>query len=79
MKLTYCFVCFLAVTHSIFGVPQTINTANYVYFLGLEKLFTLGKLGETTRVFTGIVILCLFFFLEVSYYICEVDVSGDIC
>ncbi|BFZ18010.1 hypothetical protein BsWGS_21049 [Bradybaena similaris] len=42
----------IPVTHSIFGVPQTINTANYVYFLGLEKLFTLGKLGETTRVFT---------------------------
>uniref|UniRef100_A0A0B6ZPU4 Geranylgeranyl pyrophosphate synthase n=1 Tax=Arion vulgaris TaxID=1028688 RepID=A0A0B6ZPU4_9EUPU len=42
----------IPVTHSIFGVPQTINTANYVYFLGLEKLFTLGKLAETTRVFT---------------------------
>jgi len=42
----------IPVTHSIFGVPQTINTANFAYFLGLEKLFTLGKLEETTRVFT---------------------------
>ncbi|GFR92131.1 geranylgeranyl pyrophosphate synthase-like [Elysia marginata] len=42
----------IPVTHSIFGVPQTINTANYVYFLGLERLFTLGKLDETTKVFT---------------------------
>ncbi|XP_059156776.1 geranylgeranyl pyrophosphate synthase-like isoform X1 [Physella acuta] len=42
----------IPVTHSIFGVPQTINTANYVYFLALEKLFSLGKLEETTRVFT---------------------------
>ena len=44
---------FFLVTHSIFGIPQTINTANYAYFLGLEKLFTLGKLEETTKVFTG--------------------------
>ncbi|XP_035828379.1 geranylgeranyl pyrophosphate synthase isoform X2 [Aplysia californica] len=42
----------IPVTHSIFGVAQTINTANYVYFQGLEKLFTLGKLEQTTRVFT---------------------------
>ncbi|CAL1528662.1 unnamed protein product [Lymnaea stagnalis] len=42
----------IPVTHSIFGVAQTINTANYVYFLALEKLFTLGKLEETTKVFT---------------------------
>jgi len=42
----------IPVTHSIFGVPQTINTANYAYFLGLEKLFKLGKLEDTTRVFT---------------------------
>ncbi|KAK3775013.1 hypothetical protein RRG08_019389 [Elysia crispata] len=42
----------IPVTHSIFGVPQTINTANYVYFLGLERLFTLGNLEETTKVFT---------------------------
>lgn len=43
----------IPVTHSIFGVPQTINTANYVYFLGLERLFTLGQLEDTTKVFTN--------------------------
>ncbi|KAH9498404.1 Geranylgeranyl pyrophosphate synthase [Bulinus truncatus] len=42
----------IPVTHSIFGVAQAINTANYIYFLVLEKLFTLGKLEETTRIFT---------------------------
>ncbi|KAF8545486.1 isoprenoid synthase domain-containing protein [Trichophaea hybrida] len=33
------------VAHSIFGVAQTINTANYVYFLALEEL---GKLKNPT-------------------------------
>ena len=28
----------LPVAHSIFGVPQTINSANYVYFLALQEL-----------------------------------------
>ncbi|KAI8797200.1 geranylgeranyl pyrophosphate synthase [Biomphalaria glabrata] len=42
----------IPVTHSIFGVAQAINSANYVYFLGLEKLFSLGKLEETSRIFT---------------------------
>ncbi|OAA54243.1 geranylgeranyl pyrophosphate synthetase [Niveomyces insectorum RCEF 264] len=31
----------LPVTHNIFGVPQTINSANYVYFLALQELQTL--------------------------------------
>ncbi|KAF9559765.1 terpenoid synthase [Agrocybe pediades] len=29
------------VTHKIYGVPQTINTANYVYFLAYQELFSL--------------------------------------
>ncbi|KAL0570074.1 hypothetical protein V5O48_011892, partial [Marasmius crinis-equi] len=29
------------VAHKIYGVPQTINTANYVYFLALRELRTL--------------------------------------
>ncbi|TFK68466.1 terpenoid synthase [Pluteus cervinus] len=29
------------VAHKIYGVPQTINTANYVYFLAYQELFTL--------------------------------------
>ncbi|PPQ75032.1 hypothetical protein CVT26_011930 [Gymnopilus dilepis] len=29
------------VAHKIYGVPQTINTANYVYFLAYQELFAL--------------------------------------
>ncbi|KAI8978209.1 terpenoid synthase [Trametes punicea] len=29
------------VAHKIYGVPQTINSANYVYFLAYQELFTL--------------------------------------
>ncbi|KAG8741195.1 geranylgeranyl pyrophosphate synthetase [Ceratobasidium sp. 414] len=29
------------VTHKIYGIPQTINTANYVYFLAYQELFKL--------------------------------------
>eukprot|EP00605_Chrysophyceae_sp_TOSAG23-4_P001558 GSChrysophyteH1.ASY1.ANO1.1709.1 assembled CDS len=31
------------VAHSIFGVPTTLNCANYVYFLALEKCHALGN------------------------------------
>lgn len=31
------------VAHNIFGVASTINSANYVYFLGLEKCLELGS------------------------------------
>ena len=31
------------VAHSIFGVPQTINSANYVYFLALQELQRLAN------------------------------------
>ncbi len=27
------------VAHKIYGIPQTINTANYVYFLAYQELF----------------------------------------
>ncbi|KAJ4471416.1 farnesyltranstransferase [Lentinula aciculospora] len=30
------------VAHKVYGVPQTINTANYVYFLAFQELFTLN-------------------------------------
>jgi geranylgeranyl diphosphate synthase type 3 len=32
----------IPVAHSVYGVPQTINSANYVYFLALEKTLGLG-------------------------------------
>ena len=31
----------MPVAHSIFGVPSTINCANYVYFLALSKIMVL--------------------------------------
>lgn len=31
------------VAHHIFGVPATINCANYVYFLSLQKCQALGN------------------------------------
>mmetsp|Transcript_2166 Transcript_2166/g.5085 ORF Transcript_2166/g.5085 Transcript_2166/m.5085 type:complete len:226 (+) Transcript_2166:68-745(+) len=31
------------VAHSIFGIPQVINTANYVYFMALEKCHSLNN------------------------------------
>lgn len=31
----------IPVAHSIYGVASTINSANYVYFLGLEKILSL--------------------------------------
>lgn len=30
-----------AVAHKIYGIPQTINSANYVYFLAFQELFAL--------------------------------------
>ncbi|XP_070187577.1 geranylgeranyl pyrophosphate synthase-like isoform X2 [Littorina saxatilis] len=41
----------IPVAHSIFGVAQTINSANYVYFLALNELNHL-KNAEVTSVFT---------------------------
>lgn len=33
----------LPVAHALFGIPQTINSANYVYFCALEELQKLGN------------------------------------
>ena len=33
----------IPVAHSIYGVPTTINSANYVYFLALERCHQLGN------------------------------------
>ncbi|XP_064411948.1 geranylgeranyl pyrophosphate synthase isoform X2 [Latimeria chalumnae] len=40
------------VAHSIYGVPSVINSANYVYFLGLEKVLTLDH-PDAVKVFTS--------------------------
>ncbi|XP_078255242.1 geranylgeranyl pyrophosphate synthase isoform X2 [Rhinoraja longicauda] len=39
------------VAHSIYGIPSVINSANYVYFLSLEKVLTLDH-SEATKLFT---------------------------
>lgn len=38
----------LPVAHAIYGVPQTINAANYAYFLAFQELLQLrsGVMGE---------------------------------
>lgn len=46
----FYFLC--SVAHHIFGVAHTINSANYVYFLGLEKAMTLEH-PEVTKLFTS--------------------------
>lgn len=42
----------IPVAHSIFGVAQTINSANYVYFLALEKTMALGH-AKGVEIFTS--------------------------
>ena len=32
----------IPVAHSIYGVAQTINSANYIYFLALERITAMG-------------------------------------
>lgn len=39
----------LPVTHHIYGTPRTINTANYVYFIALEKCIRLSQ--EAVHIF----------------------------
>lgn len=34
-----------SVAHKIYGVPQTINSANYVYFLAFEEILALKAQG----------------------------------
>ena len=41
------------VAHAIYGIPQTINAANYVYFIALERVLSLqhAKVTETINFF----------------------------
>lgn len=41
------------VAHNIFGTAQTINSANYVYFLALKDLQTLENKDEAIDIFTN--------------------------
>jgi len=40
------------VAHAIFGVPQTINSANYVYFVALRELRALRKSTQAVDIYT---------------------------
>ena len=40
------------VAHSIYGVPQTINSANYVYFCALRELERLNN-PQLFKIFSG--------------------------
>lgn len=40
------------VAHNIFGTAQTINSANYVYFLALQELLNLENKDEAMEIFT---------------------------
>ena len=42
----------IPVAHNIYGVAHTINCANYMYFVGLEKALSLDH-PDVTHVFTG--------------------------
>ncbi|GAB1606256.1 geranylgeranyl pyrophosphate synthase-like isoform X3 [Argonauta hians] len=41
----------IPVAHSMYGVPVTLNSANYVYFLGLKKVLDLGH-PDAITIFT---------------------------
>jgi len=42
----------IPVAHNIFGTAQTINSANYVYFLALQELLRLENRDEAMEIFT---------------------------
>lgn len=39
------------VAHNIFGVAQTINSANYVYFLAMQEITKLGNCSTAIDIF----------------------------
>lgn len=46
------------VAHSIYGVPLTINAANYIYFSAMQKGLTLRH-PEVTSIFIGLLLIKL--------------------
>ena len=67
VRESFCIFIY-TVAHHIYGVAHTINTANYVYFLGLQKALTLDH-PEVTKVFTGLFVafIYLFFYSVLSF------------
>ena len=48
---------FVSVSHNVFGILHTVNSANYVYFVGLQKLQELDH-PDVNKLFTGDVTNC---------------------
>ena len=42
----------IPVAHQIYGVPLTINAANYIYFIAMQKVLTLEHV-DVTKIFVG--------------------------
>lgn len=52
----------MIVAHAIYGVPSTINCANYVYFLAMDSCLKLGN-QEAIAIFLGIISFIFLFFI----------------
>ena len=65
----------IPVAHSIYGVASTINSANYVYFLGLEKVLELNHpqvmLHYCHRLLWSIFYVFLFISQQATQVFCE--------
>ena len=57
----------IPVAHSIYGVAHTINSANYVYFLALEKTSAMGH-PRGVAIFTS-GFMCEYMYAYVSYWL----------
>lgn len=57
----------IPVAHSIYGVAHTINSANYVYFLALERTLAMGR-PKGMEIFTSIV--HVLWFAQLGYVGC---------
>lgn len=67
----------MPVAHSIYGVPSTINSANYVYFMALSRVSELNH-PEAYSIFTGTNKLTLnklkYNMTPTFIYVCRTDV-----
>lgn len=44
----------IPVAHKVYGVPQTINSANYVYFLAMQQLHAFNLRPDGTEKSSGL-------------------------
>jgi geranylgeranyl pyrophosphate synthase len=55
------------VAHNIYGVPLTINAANYIYFLAMQKAFALQH-SDVTQIFVGLFLNKMFFIKIILFF-----------